>query len=168
MTRQSPERAADLKIIRFESIYPWPDWSFAALAVINPTTGTFDHHRAFYEGVRYSLKQIEDVHKLLSIPPITQFQEYVRTTDIKHSLADYKGVSTAAMRVTGNRSVYSSFWMGGMFAIEKLQQGDLPVAAMMEGFPQCLACFAEEFRAVYEKVVKEHGVQPEVTKYWSA
>ncbi|KAL1593192.1 hypothetical protein SLS60_010800 [Paraconiothyrium brasiliense] len=167
MTRHFPERAAALKIIRFESIYPWPDWPFAALAITNPTTGTFDHQHAFYKGAHYSLKQIEGVHKLLGIPPIIEFQDYVRTADINRFLADDKSVSTVANYVTGNVSIYSSFWMGGKFAIEKLRQGDLPMAAKMEGLPQCLACFAEELRAVYEKVVKEHGVQPEVTKNWS-
>ncbi|KAF2451552.1 hypothetical protein P171DRAFT_492971 [Karstenula rhodostoma CBS 690.94] len=167
MTRPSPEKAAALKLIRFESIYPWPDWPFAALAVLDPATGAFDHQHAFQEGMRYALTQIDGVHKLLCISPITEFQDYIKSTDISQYLADKKGTSATPTLVTDNMSVYTSFWMGGKFAIEGLQQGPIPVAAKMEGLLQCLACFAEEFRAVYEKVVQEHSVKPEVNKDWS-
>jgi hypothetical protein len=167
MTRRRHETAAALKLIRFESIYPWPDWPFAALAILNPTTGKLDHQHAFNEGARYALAQIEDIHKMLSIPPVPEFQDYIRSADISRSLSDEKGVLVAATHVTNNTSVYSSFWMGGRYAIDSLLQGPIPVNTRMEGLLQCLACLAEGFRAVYEKLVQEHGVQPEVDEDWT-
>ncbi|KAL5417593.1 hypothetical protein PMIN06_001111 [Paraphaeosphaeria minitans] len=166
MTRPSPKKAAALKLIRFESIYPWPEWPFAALAVLDPTTGAANHQLAFREGMRYALTQIEDVHKLLHIPPIAEIQDYIRSAYIGRSLLDKKGALAILTRVTNNTSVYTSFWMGGKFAIQGLLQGHIPAAANTEGLMQCLACFAEDFRAVYEKVMQEHGAQPEVSKDW--
>jgi hypothetical protein len=57
--------------------------------------------------------------------------------------------------------------MGGKFAIDSLLQGPIPLNTRMEGLLQCLACLTEEFRAVYERLVQEHGVQPEVDKDWT-
>lgn len=161
------ERTAALKLIRFESIYPWPDWPFAALPVMNPATDASDHQNAFREGMRYALTQIEDVHKLLHISPITSIQDYIRSTYIGRSLMVNEGALAALTHVTDNMSIYTSFWMGGKFAIEGLLEGPIPTTAKMEGLLQCLACFAAEFRAVYEKVVQEHGAQPEVSKGWT-
>lgn len=88
--------------------------------------------------MRYALAQIEDIHKLLHKAPITEIQDYVRSTYVGRSILDQKGAIAILAHVAANKSVYTSFWMGGEFAVHGLLQGPIPAAAKMEGLIQCL------------------------------
>ena len=92
------------------------------------------------------------------------FQDYITSMNFTDQFAIQEDLDQVEVYAEGNKSVYTSFWMGGKVAIEGLWERKVPVEAQKEGLLQCLASCAEELRVVYEKVVqKEGGVKPEVS-----